>query len=177
MKWKLTEDRDKKGRFITGSDMTRRFITGNDMTGRFIEDNDMSERLRTGSDMTMKLIPDRAVSRREAADYRSRQVKYQKLAIALITLVVIVCGSLLGSAILAASRSEASQEPPSFKYYTCIEIRPGDTLWSIAAAYMSPEYDSVQDYIEEVKALNQLGPDDIHSGQFLTIPYYSREFR
>lgn len=102
---------------------------------------------------------------------------YQKIAIVLVTFVVIVCGGLLGSAILSASRSEASQEQPSFKYYTSIEVRPGDTLWSIAAAYMSPEYDSIQDYIDEVKVLNQMGPDDIHAGQFLTIPYYSKEFR
>lgn len=102
---------------------------------------------------------------------------YQKLAVAIFTFVIIVCGGLVGSAILSAGRSEAAQEQPSFKYYTSIQIQPGDTLWSIASDHMSPEYGSVQEYIEEVKFLNQIGPDDIHAGQFLTVPYYSQEFR
>ena len=102
---------------------------------------------------------------------------YQWIALGILTLLIVVGGSLLGSVIISASRSEASLEQRSFKYYTSIQIQPGDTLWSIASTYMSPEYDSLQDYIDEVKKLNDLGPDHIHSGQFLTVPYYSHEFR
>ena len=77
---------------------------------------------------------------------------------------------------LASGRSTASKDHPSYKYYTSIQIEKGDTLWSIADTYMTSEYDSIQDYIREIKELNHLGPDDIHAGQYLTIPYYSGEF-
>lgn len=116
------------------------------------------------------------MSRREADVYRRHHAVYQWIALVLLTFAIVIGGTLLGSVIISSSRLEASQQP-SFKYYTSIEIQPGDTLWSIAAAYMSPEYDSVQDYIDEVKELNQLGPDHIHAGQYLTVPYYSRDFR
>ena len=116
-------------------------------------------------------------SRREAAIRRKQQSLHQRIAVMVLTICIILCGVLIGSGIMAAGKSKASEENASFKYYTSIEIEQGDTLWSIASEYMSAEYDSIQDYIEEVKELNQLGPDDIHAGQYLMIPYYSSDFR
>ena len=116
-------------------------------------------------------------SRREAAIRRKQQVLHQRIVVMVLTICIILCGVLIGSGIMAAGKSKASEKNASFKYYTSIEIEQGDTLWSIASEYISAEYDSIQDYIEEVKELNQLGPDDIHAGQYLMIPYYSSEFR
>ncbi len=59
------------------------------------------------------------------------------------------------------------------KYFMCIDIEPDDTLWSIACEYMSEEYDSVEDYIAEIKSINNLTSDKIISGGTLVIPYYS----
>jgi len=76
-----------------------------------------------------------------------------------------------------AGQSQASVEHQNFKYYTSIQIKNGDTLWSIAKKYITDDYNNIQEYIDEVKSINQLGPDDIHSGQYLTIPYYSNVFQ
>lgn len=119
----------------------------------------------------------REMSRREKALTRRQQVLYQRIAVCFITACIIIFSVLLGSSIIAAGKSKASDEYTSFKYYTSIEVEKGDTLWSIANEYMSAEYDSVQAYIDEVKELNRLGADDIHSGQYLMIPYYSAEFQ
>lgn len=116
------------------------------------------------------------MSSRKKELIRRQQVMHQRIAVAVLTICIIICGVLLGSSILASGRSRASKEHASFKYYTCVEIAQGDTLWSIASNYITPEYDTVQEYIAEIKELNQLGSDDIHSGQYLTIPYYSSEF-
>ena len=116
------------------------------------------------------------MSRREAAMRRKQQIVYQRIAVVVLTALVIFFGVLLGSSIMASGKSTASEEHPSFKYYTSIQIEKGDTLWSIADTYITSEYDSIQDYIDEVKELNHLGPDDIHAGQYLTIPYYSGDF-
>ena len=117
------------------------------------------------------------MSRRNAVNRRKEQVLHQRIVIVVLTICIILCGVLLGSEVIDAGQSNASEEDVCFKYYTSIEIEQGDTLWSIATEYMGSEYDSIQDYIEEVKELNQLGPDDIHTGQYLMIPYYSAEFR
>ena len=82
---------------------------------------------------------------------------------------------LAGSSIFFVSKSKATDEVISFKYYTSVEVEYGDTLWGIASNYMTEEYRSLQDYIEEIKTLNGLQSDMIRSGQFLVIPYYSSE--
>jgi len=65
-----------------------------------------------------------------------------------------------------------------YKYYTNIEIQPGDTLWSLAEDYMDDNYESREDYIAEVRQINSLNSDcDIISGQFLIMPYYSVEYK
>lgn len=117
------------------------------------------------------------MNRREITARRTQQLLHQRAVVVVLTIFIIFCGVLIGSGVMASGKSKASEEDTVFKYYTSIEIEQGDTLWSIACEYMSSEYDSIQDYIDEVKELNQLGPDDIHVGQYLMIPYYSSEFR
>ena len=67
----------------------------------------------------------------------------------------------------ATSASNASK-----KYYKCITIEEGDTLWDIANEYKTEEYASTQDYIDEVLVMNNLNTDVIVDGTNLLIPYY-----
>ena len=54
----------------------------------------------------------------------------------------------------------------------------GDSLWSIAKEYSDVDsYASYTDYIDEVKQINHISGDDIHAGEYLTIPYYSAQVR
>ena len=55
---------------------------------------------------------------------------------------------------------------------TEIEVCAGDTLWDIANTYCSVEYRDHQEYIDEVMRLNHLTSYDIHSGNYLILPYY-----
>lgn len=95
--------------------------------------------------------------------------------IAVFTLLLVLGGVLLGSSLSGAKQSSAAAEYPIHKYYTSIELNDGDTLWSIADTYASKGYQRKADYIAEVKELNQIDEDDIHSGQHLLIPYYSEK--
>lgn len=95
--------------------------------------------------------------------------------IAIFTLLFILGGVLLGSSWSEAKQSSAAVEYPVYKYYTSIELEEGDTLWSIADTYAAKGCQSKNDYIEEVKELNQIDENDIHSGQHLLIPYYSEK--
>ncbi len=65
-----------------------------------------------------------------------------------------------------------------YKYYTNIEIQPGDTLWELAESYMGDQYESRADYITEVLNINGIrNGDNIVSGQHLLMPYYSVEYK
>lgn len=59
------------------------------------------------------------------------------------------------------------------KYFKCIDIEADDTLWSIAEEYMTEEYSSTEEYIDEIKSINNLMSDKIYSGATLVIPYYA----
>ncbi|MDD6135566.1 MAG: LysM peptidoglycan-binding domain-containing protein [Lachnospiraceae bacterium] len=59
------------------------------------------------------------------------------------------------------------------KYYTCINIEANDTLWSIADSYITDEYNSIDQYIAEVKSINNLSSDKIYYGATLVVPYYA----
>ncbi len=59
------------------------------------------------------------------------------------------------------------------KCYKSIIVMPGDDLDLIAEEYISPEYTSRKEYMEEVRQMNNLDYDyEIHSGEYLLVPYY-----
>ena len=107
---------------------------------------------------------------------RSRRVngKNQKsvflIALSMI-LFVIICSVCFGSI-----RAQAAYETSAYKYYTSIQITSGQTLNDIAGIYMTDDYKNTSAYIEEVCMINHIFPDDIHEGEYLTVPYYSAEY-
>jgi cell division protein YceG involved in septum cleavage len=90
--------------------------------------------------------------------------------IIIIAAIVILAVGYIGFNHSDSSDSQASDA--SEKYFTCITVEPGDSLWSIAEEYMTEEYDSVQDYINEVEEINNLKNTNIVSGTSLLVPYY-----
>ena len=59
------------------------------------------------------------------------------------------------------------------KQVTCIEVKKGDTLWDIASAYVTEEYDDLNDYIKEIKDSNGMVSDEIQAGNYIIVPYYA----
>lgn len=68
-------------------------------------------------------------------------------------------------------------QPVTYKYYTSMEVESGDTLWSIAVEYADENYISIEDYIQELKYMNNMTTDTIIEGHYLTISYYSDEYK
>jgi cell division protein YceG involved in septum cleavage len=102
---------------------------------------------------------------------RRMVVRRQKIAltsIALIAIIMIICIFLFG-----AIHTQAAPSEISCKYYTSIEVKSGDTLWSIASEHITDDYDDMNDYINEVCSINKISQNEIHAGQYITIPYYS----
>ena len=102
---------------------------------------------------------------------RQREMKKNFLILVMTICLIVTC-----SISLSGFRSNAKDESTevSYKYYKSIAVTGYDTLWSIAEKYMDEEhYDSITDYIEEVKSMNSLTNDTIHYGEYLIIPYYN----
>lgn len=98
-----------------------------------------------------------------------KPLKMQRIVqFALAVLVVLCCGLIL----FHKTVSTASSENPCEKCYKSIEIQKGDSLWSIAQNYCSKEWNSIPDYIEEVKQFNGLHQDELTAGNYIAIPYY-----
>ena len=88
-----------------------------------------------------------------------------------MVLFIIMCSACFGTI-----RAQAADETSAYKYYTSIQITPGQTLNDIAGIYMTDDYKDTSAYIEEVCMINHIFPDDIHEGEYLTVPYYSAEY-
>ncbi|MDR2889147.1 MAG: LysM peptidoglycan-binding domain-containing protein [Lachnospiraceae bacterium] len=105
---------------------------------------------------------------------KKRRVARLKRKIMISTMILILVAAFsvtLGSIFVQA---KATDQLPSHKYFTSIEVGAGDTLWSIANDNISlTHYASIGDYIDEVLQINNLSGDEINAGQHLIIPYYS----
>lgn len=101
---------------------------------------------------------------------------YRSSYLALLGCAILI-SVILGTILFGTIRTEAAPSEETYKYYTSISIQAGDTLWSIAEQYRTAECGDITDYIEEICSLNHITDDDIHAGQYLTIPYYSTEYK
>ena len=99
----------------------------------------------------------------------------RKFLMSIMTVCLVIIFSIGINGFLSNAKNNTDQV--SYKYYTSITVSSEDTLWSIAEKYMDMEhYRSINDYIQEVKAMNHLQSDVITYGKHLIIPYYMNSY-
>lgn len=119
-------------------------------------------------------MPGNASSRMHSGDVsRNRRIVVRKQKIALVSIAFIALAIIICTFLFGTIRTQAAPSEISCKYYTSIEVQSGDTLWSIASDHITEEYRDMNAYIDEVCSINKISQDEIHAGQYLTIPYYS----
>ncbi len=91
--------------------------------------------------------------------YRERRVSLAP-AIALAALSLSVTLPALSSIRLYAATPERS---------TFVTVRPGDTLWAIAASHTSANGD-IEQTVDRISAENHLGSSSLQPGERLRIP-------
>lgn len=116
------------------------------------------------------------MNERRIRNNRIRRQRERRKNIIMLVMAVCLAISLsfsIGSFLSNAKDCNAQTE---YKYYASIPVEKGDTLWSIAEAHMGVQYNSVDDYIEELCQINSLDGESITAGMYLVVPYYSTEF-
>lgn len=104
---------------------------------------------------------------------RKKAFFIRKKGIAVISALLLLSVFLFGT---LARADEKEENPSLYKYYTSVQICPGDTLWEIASEYCE-DSSQIKDYMRELKQINHLSNDEIHAGRYLTIIYYSEEYK
>lgn len=99
---------------------------------------------------------------------------FMRKSLVFLSLGTMAACTFLGIFILNALAKEPPR-PKTVSYYTCIQIQPGDTLWSIAEVYTEGTDITVEDYVKQLKQMNQIGEDTIHVGNYLTVMYQCSE--
>lgn len=89
----------------------------------------------------------------------------------MLALVVLLGSCFIGHSLMNVLAGE-DEARIAEKYYTSIEIQKGDSLWSIAGKYGENSGLTTSQYIKELKNINGLKEDTIHSGHYLTVMYF-----
>jgi LysM domain. len=90
------------------------------------------------------------------------------VAIVLVMLILIFVFSFT-----LKTNAKENKKNNKVKCYSSILIEDGDTLWSIAEEYKPSDSISTKSYIKEIKAINSLSSDTIHSGNYIIVYYYN----
>lgn len=114
-------------------------------------------------------------------NYKSRkQQRTRQIYCRVFTSLLCIIGiAFIFSINLFFINAKASSENEAFKYkyYTSVTVEAGETLWDIAGEFISDDFESVKDYIKEVKHINHITEDRIYAGEELIVPYYSYEYK
>ena len=99
-----------------------------------------------------------------------RRIVFTTLAI-FITLIFTFSYNVL------VTQANDDMSDVKYKYYTYHEVEKGETLWSIAENYIDYDYyESISDYIKELRVMNHLNDDLIKAGEDIVVTYYSGEY-
>ncbi|MCD7752597.1 MAG: LysM peptidoglycan-binding domain-containing protein [Lachnospiraceae bacterium] len=105
---------------------------------------------------------------------RRAQIRKVRIAATIFSVLFLAAAVVSANALIAAAR--ARETTVYQKYYTQVYVRSGDSVWKIADSYMSDSYDSVNELVDEIIAINQLDPEGtIYYGTTIVVPYYISE--
>ena len=83
------------------------------------------------------------------------------------TIVVLSLAVVMVAGFAATSGANVAGSTSSEPSYSIVVVAPGETLWSVAAAYASGD---VQGLVKEIREVNNLKGSDLQAGQRLRGP-------
>lgn len=103
---------------------------------------------------------------------RQRQInrQYRHLIFVLVGIIMVLIVLLFTS-----QNSVAQADEMVIETYRSEVIQPGETLWSLAEEYRLPDM-PIEEYIKEVRRINQMSSNELVSGEYLILPIYMYEY-
>ncbi len=123
--------------------------------------------MRTERKTTMNLSDSLRVAKlraRRAAVIR-RRIRMTASLIAGLVLILIIA--------VAVISKKANGRTDRTKQLTSVYVEKGDSIWSIAEQFYTPECGSMKEYVSEIRKTNDLKSDRILYGFTLLVPYYA----
>ena len=111
---------------------------------------------------------------RKYINYRRRQIIARRIWFMLSVLISSIVFSLCAS--FMVTNAKTINDDNYYKYFTSVQVKEGDTLYSLAEEY-GDYFESDKAFINEVKYANHLIDDTIYTGSYLVVPYYSEEYK
>lgn len=122
------------------------------------------KRMFGGEDMNNK-------GKRNSRSRRNRQLAFYK-GIA-VSVAAFVCIMVFVALFTNSWNVEASNGIEREKQYVSVEIEDGDTVWSVAEAYKTDDYNSTKDLVEEILEMNGLHENTVlKPGNKILVPNY-----
>lgn len=100
------------------------------------------------------------------------EVMKEYLSKKLLGFLMVVALIMYAASFLPAKVAYADQQITKELGYQTVQIKSGESLWSIAKEYYTEECKSMSQYINLIKNCNSLYEDDITAGCYLVVPYY-----
>ena len=113
----------------------------------------------------------KGTTRRSRNTKRRREAFRNRFIMLVLAISVAIGAAVFGTSSLVDAHDNSGLESESKKCYKSIELQEGDTLWGIAELYMDDNYNSIDEYISELKEINNLDSDEIHEGHYLMVAY------
>lgn len=109
--------------------------------------------------------------RKRQRELREKRPVFITGAVLIVSLLYICFFLYFGDRVVKA------QEPTTDIQYKLVEVKAGDSLWSIAKENMSDEsnysgFTDIYQYIHEIKKCNNMKSNQINAGCYLMVPYY-----
>lgn len=130
----------------------------------------------TGGSYCTQTLSCKQTQHRRSASRKRRMRSRIHLLCGLFILLTIFSAFSLGS-FLSSAQGSRSEEPVSFEYYKNIQVRDGDTLHGLAKQYNTGSRYSDNEYVKEIKKLNNMKSSCLLPGESLIIMYYDTEYK
>lgn len=114
-------------------------------------------------------------TRKKEIIVKKRRKKLERRCLCMLTLCVLVA-VVFGTLNFTAVDTKA-EEPARYKYYASVYVDREDTLWSISEEYITDEYATIPELIDEIRTINHIQGDKVAYGDIISVPYYSDEYK
>lgn len=109
--------------------------------------------------------------------YKNRTLRYRQSNRHYRQLVLFLCAVITVLIVLlcTSQNSVAQADEMVIETYHSQMIQPGDTLWDLAEEYRLPDM-STEEYMIEIRRINQMNSNELVSGEYVILPIYVYEY-